>query len=117
MTPRHLLIVEDDDEVSVFIARLILRAFPTYTSVRARDGAIALVAFALHPADLVITDMRMPGVSGLDLIRALRALPIRSSACWLSWRLRLPDMLREQFVQELRTLHRSGVEVMERYDG
>jgi CheY-like chemotaxis protein len=75
MTSRHLLIVEDDDAVRVFIARLILRAFPAFTSVRARDGATALVALALHPADLVITDRRMPGVSGLDLIRALRALP------------------------------------------
>jgi CheY-like chemotaxis protein len=41
-----------------------------------RSGAEALAAFAAHPErfDAVLTDERMPGMSGTELVRALQAL-------------------------------------------
>lgn len=43
--------------------------------VEARDGHEALEALKRHPPDLVLLDMMMPGKSGLDVLRELRAAP------------------------------------------
>ena len=75
MSSRHLLIVDDDDGVRTFVAHVAMRVYPALTLDSVLDGAEAFRAFGQHPADLVITDMQMPIMSGLDLIRALRALP------------------------------------------
>jgi len=41
----------------------------------AQDGAIALSLLQSRPVDLVITDVHMPNMNGLELTRQLRALP------------------------------------------
>lgn len=41
-------------------------------ALEASDGLQALEALALRPVDVVVSDIRMPGLDGLGLIRALR---------------------------------------------
>ena len=41
----------------------------------AQDGAVALSLLQSRPVDLVITDVHMPNMNGLELTRQLRALP------------------------------------------
>jgi CheY-like chemotaxis protein len=43
--------------------------------VEARDGHEALEVVKARPPDLVLLDMMMPGKSGLDVLRELRAAP------------------------------------------
>lgn len=68
----HVLIADDEDAVRSLIARIVARTYPAVHVTLANDGADALRAFDHDPADLVITNYDMPGMNGLDLIRALR---------------------------------------------
>ena len=67
-----ILVVDDEpaqrELVSGFLAR---HAFEVTT---ARDGAEALERFRSEPADLILTDQKMPGLSGLELLAAARAV-------------------------------------------
>jgi DNA-binding response OmpR family regulator len=67
----RILLVDDDDET-----RELLRDFfddRGYAVETAGDGAKALSRLATFAADLVITDLEMPGMSGLELIRSVHA--------------------------------------------
>ena len=46
----------------------------------AEDGASGLAAARAAPPDLVVLDWMMPGLSGLDLCRALRSDPVTAGA-------------------------------------
>jgi CheY-like chemotaxis protein len=69
----HILIADDDDSVRALLARVCVRTYPLVHITAVTNGAEALTAFGLQPADLVITNADMPVMGGLDLIRALRA--------------------------------------------
>ncbi len=64
-----------DDSPSV---RQVIRITLTpagHTVVEAADGAEGLAKAQAERFDLVITDLNMPVMNGLEMIRALRALP------------------------------------------
>jgi two-component system, chemotaxis family, chemotaxis protein CheY len=50
-----------------------------YDVVEAPDGQAAMTAIAAAKVDLVITDLNMPVMDGLTLIRKLRAIPTHRS--------------------------------------
>ncbi|MBX0329040.1 response regulator [Oscillochloris sp. ZM17-4] len=68
----RVLLVEDEAGVRAFLIRAIEHILPDAQVIAASDGQLALTAFLAAPADLVISDNRMPNMSGLDLLRALR---------------------------------------------
>ncbi|MFL1462586.1 response regulator [Roseococcus sp. DSY-14] len=69
----HLLIVEDDGEMRLLVSRLLREA--GFRVSGARDGRemFEVLANAAAPVDLVVLDIMLPGASGLDLCRRLRA--------------------------------------------
>ena len=69
---RHLLVVED--EVLTAFALEDYLTLQGYRVTVANDGQGALRAWERDPADAVITDLAMPGMSGFDLVRRLRAI-------------------------------------------
>ncbi|MBC8069084.1 MAG: response regulator [Deltaproteobacteria bacterium] len=70
----RLLIVDDDAAVRRVLARLLLAE--GYEVVQAGDGEQALAAlWSDGTIDTVVLDMRMPGMSGLDVCRKLRSDP------------------------------------------
>jgi DNA-binding response OmpR family regulator len=66
----HILIVEDEPNVRlVFRAALISEA---YTVSTAEDGETALRRLAREKADLILLDLQMPGLGGMETLRLLR---------------------------------------------
>jgi two-component system, OmpR family, KDP operon response regulator KdpE len=66
-----ILVVDDEPQLT----RVLLRSLTTkgYDVRVAGDGNFALQTFHDWPAELVITDLAMPNMSGLELCRRLRA--------------------------------------------
>jgi len=65
------ILVVDDNEMLCRLSCDILRS-EGYHAVPASGVAEALQAFEEQDFDLVVTDFRMPGMSGLDLAREIR---------------------------------------------
>jgi DNA-binding NarL/FixJ family response regulator len=68
---KRLLIVDDEPKLLRAVA-VTLRA-ENYIVITARNGAEALVSINQSIPDLVISDVRMPGMSGYHLARVLRS--------------------------------------------
>ena len=70
---KTILVVDDEEAVVEFVSSLLEDA--DYRVLRAYDGRSAFeLARAEHP-DLIVTDIMMPIVNGLELCRLLRATP------------------------------------------
>ena len=69
----HILIVEDDSDLLEVLKYVLEEA--GYATSLASDGAQALELARSEPIDLVILDVSMPGKSGIDVVRDLRADP------------------------------------------
>src|SRR5688500_8904106 len=65
----RVLVVDDDADARELLRTALGQA--GYSAESARDGFEALARLRADPADLVLSDVRMPGMSGLELIRAL----------------------------------------------
>ena len=72
MTPMsHILIVDDDPHIRELLAFALGKA--GMSVAEAVDGEDALAAVALRMPDLMVLDINMPRLNGLDLCRRLRA--------------------------------------------
>jgi len=72
MTERVLLV--DDEEMNLELLEAIL-AGDGYAIQWAKDGTQALAAVAEQPPDLILLDLMMPGMSGLEVCRLLKEAP------------------------------------------
>jgi len=68
--PGRILVVEDDPDAARFIVEVLTRR-GGYEVTHLADPAAAL-SRAREPWDLVLTDVEMPGMTGLELLEALR---------------------------------------------
>jgi two-component system chemotaxis response regulator CheY len=75
-TPKDLLIVDDSIPVrKILMNALAYIKLPIANILEAADGAEALKLMEAHPVGLVLTDINMPNMNGIDLLRAVRASP------------------------------------------
>ncbi len=74
MDPKTIVVVEDNEPIARLI-REVLNEVPGYGAVALADSALAPALIAAVRADLVILDIDLPGLSGLELYDRLRARP------------------------------------------
>jgi two-component system chemotaxis response regulator CheY len=67
------ILVVDDFSTMRRIIRNLLRDLGFNNSVEADDGTTALPMLKSSNFDLVVTDWNMPGMQGIDLLRAMRS--------------------------------------------
>ena len=70
MTGQRVLIVDDEEKMQRILQIMLQRM--GYEIACASDGKMALETVQSQPVDLVISDLRMPGMSGIELLRILR---------------------------------------------
>ncbi len=70
MTTPRILIVDDDPAIREVVRFALDRA--GFATAEAVDGQAALDHFASSGADLLVLDVTMPGLDGIDVCRALR---------------------------------------------
>jgi DNA-binding response OmpR family regulator len=66
----NVLVVEDDDEIRMMLDLLLTRAGYHPTLVESGEAALAYVD--QEPTDLIVLDLRLPGMSGYDVCRRIR---------------------------------------------
>ena len=69
----HILVVDDEPDISALVAYHLARE--SYRVRTAPDGVEALRAIESEAPDLVVLDLMLPGISGLEVLRELRRRP------------------------------------------
>jgi len=67
----HILVVDDDPRITDLLRRIL--AFEGYSVSVAASGDAALQSVLERPADLIVLDLMLPGMDGLEVARRLRA--------------------------------------------
>ncbi len=68
--PRVLIVDDEQDFANTLAERLALRDFDTEVK---KDGEGALAAVEDNPPDVVVLDIRMPGIGGFEVLRRIKA--------------------------------------------
>jgi two-component system sensor histidine kinase/response regulator len=66
----HIMVVDDVEDNHVLLCRSLSRA--GYSTVAHDNGVDAIAAISTEPPDLLLLDWMMPGLSGLDVLSAVR---------------------------------------------
>jgi DNA-binding NtrC family response regulator len=78
--PGRFLVVEDNDTLRRGIARALADGFGAVDEEAAGDTAVVRLRDAANaPYDVIVTDLRLPGVGGLEVLEAARARDERSA--------------------------------------
>lgn len=71
---RVVLVVEDDENIGSLLVDA-LNGEPGFQAIRAPDAAVALETLVGVQVDLVLLDLELPGISGMDFLDQFRARP------------------------------------------
>lgn len=72
----NVLLAEDDPDIAAFVEQGLSALGHGVTSVG--DGAEAIRRGATEPFDVIVLDRMLPQIEGLDVLRRLRALSVRT---------------------------------------
>jgi DNA-binding response OmpR family regulator len=69
--PRRILVVDDESNIREVLTHYLEAA--GFAAIEAADGITALRLAAASPPDLVVLDLMLPGIDGMEVCRRLRA--------------------------------------------
>jgi DNA-binding NtrC family response regulator len=81
---KRILIADDDPRILLILRATLERMKDTFQIVSAGDGEEALAKVKDGPFDLVITDVRMPSLDGIELVEAIRAMHAHTAVIWIT---------------------------------
>jgi DNA-binding NtrC family response regulator len=70
----YILVVDDEEKMQHLLSIMLIRQ--GYSVDRTGDGLSALELIKTNPYDMVISDIRMPGMDGMELLAAIKELDI-----------------------------------------
>jgi len=70
---KRILVVDDEVKLAFLLKQSLLNLGPEFEIETANSGLEALKIMESNPCDLLITDFRMRGMGGLDLMRAIKS--------------------------------------------
>jgi CheY-like chemotaxis protein len=68
---RSALVVEDNEDIALFVS--VVLGHLGFVVQNAKDGQAALDTLAAAPTDLVVLDLNIPKISGVEVMRRIRA--------------------------------------------
>ena len=81
---KHILIVDDDPRVLLVLKATLERLDDRYRIKSADNGREALARAENQPFDLIITDVRMPVMDGIQLAEKIRAFRSDVALIWIT---------------------------------
>jgi DNA-binding response OmpR family regulator len=72
MKMARVLVIDDEAALRQFVKRVLVRA--GHEVIEAADGAAGLARFAAERPAIVITDILVPAIDGIDAIKAVRRI-------------------------------------------
>ena len=94
MSKKRVLVVDDEPDLRMLM-RLYLSMADAYEMTEATTGEEALQAADRHAFDLILMDIRMPGIGGVEACRRLKArqdtrdIPVIFVSAWAADRDRI----------------------------
>jgi len=79
-----LLVIDDDQSVLAIISEMILTMRPQWTADCVSDSAEALQRLITGHYDLILSDLHMPKLDGISMIRQAKALLPRTPLVFLT---------------------------------
>lgn len=87
--PAQILVVDDDERIAAAVRRALV--YEGYDVSVVHDGHAALDHTRSRDPDLVVLDLMLPGIDGLEVCRRLRADGIRTAILMLTARTAVPE--------------------------
>ncbi|NTU78007.1 MAG: response regulator [Chloroflexales bacterium] len=97
---KHSILIVDDEPTILDLIREILES-EGFTVLVAPSGVVALHLLQQTPVSLVLTDLMMPQLNGMDLARRLRADPKTAQIPLVLMSAALPTGVSDMFVEVL----------------
>ena len=95
--PQRILVVDDDSDLRLLYADVL--ALPGYHVDAAEDGAAGWEALQANNYNLLITEHSLPKLTGIELVRKLRAAHMAVPVVMAAGRLPTPELTRNSSLQ------------------
>ena len=89
MSDARVLVVDDDEQIAAAVRRAL--SYEGYVVTVAHDGYAALDAARSTEPDLVVLDLMLPGLDGIEVCRRLRQSGSEAGILMLTARSEVPD--------------------------